>query len=235
MELSARLKAVADWVPAGAAFADVGTDHAFLPVWLLLEGRIQSAVAADLRPGPLASARRTAEQYGVTERMSFRLCDGLTGVQPQEADVIAIAGMGGETIAAILEAAPWTRKAGKKLLLQPMTSLPELRTYLQQNGCQIQRERVVQEEKRLYTVWEAAAGDMPVLTPGEQYGGRPDTWVIEPVRLHYIDALLKKLRKEQAGVERSTKPEDQSRRAFLRQAIEELEQEKGAWKHANSF
>ncbi|MCI8537574.1 MAG: SAM-dependent methyltransferase [Oscillospiraceae bacterium] len=235
MELSERLKAVADWVPAGAAFADVGTDHAFLPVWLLLNGRIQGAVAADLRPGPLDSARRTAAQYGVTEQLSFRLCDGLTGIQPQEADVVAIAGMGGETIAAILNAAPWTKEPGKKLLLQPMTSLPDLRNFLQQNGYELLRERVVREDKRLYTVLEAAAGAMPPMTPGEQCGGRPDTWVAEPLRLNYIDALLEKLRKEQAGVERSSKPEDQRRRAFLRQAITELEQEKGAWKYANGF
>lgn len=233
MELSKRLKAVADWVPDGAAFADIGTDHAFLPVWLLLAGRIQCAVAADLRPGPLDSARRTAAQYGVTERLSFRLCDGLSGIQPHEADTIAIAGMGGETIAAILGAAPWTK--GKKLLLQPMTSLPELRNFLQQNGYQVLRERAIQEDKRFYTVMEAAAGAMPPLTPGEQYGGRPDTWVVEPLRLHYIDALLEKLRKEQAGLERSTKPEDQPRLALLRQAIADLKQEKGVWKHANNF
>lgn len=235
MELSERLRAVADWVPEGASFADVGTDHALLPVWLLLNGRVRSAIAADLRPGPLDSARRTAAQYGVAEQMSFRLCDGLTGVQPQEADTVAIAGMGGETIAAILHAAPWTKKPGKRLLLQPMTSLAELRNFLQQNGYQILRERAVREDKRLYTVLEAAGGAMPPLTPGEQCGGRPVTWTVEPLRLDYIDALLEKLRKEQAGTARSSKPEDQTRCIFLRQAIAELEQEKGAWKHANSF
>ena len=105
MELTPRLQGIADQVPYGAAFADIGTDHAYLPVWLLLNGRIQTAIAADLREGPLARARETAAQYSVSDRISFRLCDGLSAVSECEADTIAIAGMGGETIAAILEAA----------------------------------------------------------------------------------------------------------------------------------
>ena len=234
LELSARLSAVADWVPPGAAVADVGTDHAYLPVWLLLHGRVRSAIAADLRSGPLDSARRTAAQYGVTERLSFRLCDGLSGIRPEEADTVVIAGMGGETISSILEAAPWSRE-GTKLLLQPMTSLPDLRNRLQAGGYRITRERVVRDEGKLYTVLEASGGSMPPLSPGEAYIGRPESWVDEPLRLDYIDFWINKLRKELSGVERSSKAEDQPRRGLLRQAIAELEHRKGAWRHANGI
>ena len=76
MELTARLQAVADQVPLGAAFADIGTDHAYLPVWLLLNNRISHAIAADLREGPLNRARETTKQYDQSENISFRLCDG---------------------------------------------------------------------------------------------------------------------------------------------------------------
>ena len=93
MELTARLQSVADQVPQGAAFADIGTDHAYLPVWLLLNGRIRHAIAADLREGPLNSARETAEQYGVSHQVSFRLCNGLADISADEVDTIAIAGM----------------------------------------------------------------------------------------------------------------------------------------------
>ena len=81
VELTPRLRSVAELVPRGARFADVGTDHAYLPVWLLQQGRITGAVASDLRPGPLERARGTAEKYGLTGRMDFRLCDGLSGIR----------------------------------------------------------------------------------------------------------------------------------------------------------
>ena len=93
MELSPRLRSVAGLVPPGARFADVGTDHAYLPVWLLQQGIIEHALVSDLRPGPLDRARSTAARYGLAERMEFRLCDGLSGIAPAEADTIAIAGV----------------------------------------------------------------------------------------------------------------------------------------------
>ena len=140
MELSPRLRSVAELVPRGARFADVGTDHAYLPVWLLQRGVISRAVVSDLRQGPLDRARSTAEKYGLTGRMDFRLCDGLSAIRPDEADTIAIAGMGGETVAAILAAAPWIWERDCLLLLQPMSAQPVLRQWLQAHGYAIRRE-----------------------------------------------------------------------------------------------
>ena len=145
MELSPRLRSVAGLVPPGARFADVGTDHAYLPVWLLQQGIIEHALVSDLRPGPLDRARSTAARYGLAERMEFRLCDGLSGIAPAEADTIAIAGMGGETIAAILAAAPWVREQGCLLLLQPMSAQSALRPWLQRQGYRIEREHLSRE------------------------------------------------------------------------------------------
>lgn len=105
-ELSPRLRMVGELVPAGARLADVGTDHAYLPAALILEGKIPWAIAADLRQGPLNRARATVREYGLTGKVAFRLCDGLSGIRPGEVDAVAAAGMGGETIAAILTAAP---------------------------------------------------------------------------------------------------------------------------------
>ncbi|MCD8034208.1 MAG: class I SAM-dependent methyltransferase, partial [Alistipes sp.] len=86
MELSPRLAALAQWVEPGRRFADVGTDHGYLPVWLLVNGVLGRAVAADLRPGPLARAAQAARRYGVAGRLELRLCDGLEGLEPGEAD-----------------------------------------------------------------------------------------------------------------------------------------------------
>ena len=107
LELSPRLALIAGWVPPGAKLADVGTDHAYLPVWLTLHGRVVSAIASDLRKGPLERARATGRTYGA-EGIDFRLGDGLAFIRPDEADTIVIAGMGGENIAQILAGAPWT-------------------------------------------------------------------------------------------------------------------------------
>ena len=109
-DLSPRLRMVADLVPTGIRLADVGTDHAYLPTALLQEGKIPFAVAADLRQGPLASAKATVRRAELEGKVAFRLCDGLRGIRPEEVDGVAIAGMGGETIASILAAAPWTRE-----------------------------------------------------------------------------------------------------------------------------
>ena len=195
MELTPRLRALADLVPQDARLADVGTDHAYLPVWLLLQGRISRAIAADLREGPLNRARETARQYQVEDKVSFRLCDGLSLVDREEVDVISIAGMGGETIAAILQAAPWARE--KLLLLQPMTSFPDLRLWLQQHAYAIQRERIVREGERLYTVWVVTAGAMEPLTPAELWAGRQDGE--DPLRAAYLELMESKAKRALEG------------------------------------
>lgn len=196
LTLTPRLETVARLVPTGSRFADIGTDHAYLPVKLLLDGAIPSAIAADLREGPLSRARETAKQYGVEERVSFRLCDGLSGISPEETDAVAIAGMGGETIAAILAAAPWTRE-GKTLLLQPMTSFHDLRGWLQRSGYAIRREHIAREGARLYSVMEVAGGEMPPMTPAELWAGRQSD---DPLRPDYLQWMAGKAERVRSGL-----------------------------------
>ncbi len=156
--LTPRLLAIASQVAPGAAFADIGTDHAHLPVWLLQNGRIQWAAASDIRRGPLARARETAARYGWLDAISLRLGAGLEPISPQECDTIAIAGMGGETIADILAAAPWTAEGSHLLLLQPMTMAARLRQWLWANGYAIAKETLCREEHRHYTILTVRGG-----------------------------------------------------------------------------
>lgn len=186
-ELSPRLRTAADLVPEGARLADVGTDHAYLPVALILEGRIPFAVAADLRQGPLERARATVREYGLTGKVVFRLCDGLRGIHPDEVDAVAIAGMGGETIAAILTAAPWTRERDVPLILQPMSSMPDLRRWLGENGYRIVEERLAQEGNTLYTVLFVRAGEMLPMVPAELWVGRNNC---APLRGVWLDQWI---------------------------------------------
>lgn len=203
MELTPRLHAIAMQVPQGTRLADVGTDHGYLPVWLLLHGRIEKAIAADLREGPLNRARETARRYGQAENISFRLCNGLEDIAADEVDTVAIAGMGGETIAAILEAAPWSRQ-GKLLLLQPMTGMPQLRQWLQSHGYVILEERLAREGKRLYSIWTVRGGTMLPLSPAELWAGinKPG-----PFRLDYLSLAEEKAHKVLDGLRAAREPD----------------------------
>ena len=104
MILTPRLACIAALVPQGAQLADVGTDHGKLPITLLIEGHIAHAIGSDLREGPLDHAARNAEEHGVI--LPLRLAAGLDGISPEECDTVTIAGMGGQTIAEILQNAP---------------------------------------------------------------------------------------------------------------------------------
>ncbi len=204
LTLTPRLKTVADRVRPGAAMADVGTDHGYLPVRLLLDGTIPFAVASDLRAGPLARARETARRFGVEDRISFRLCDGLSGIRADEADSVAIAGMGGDTIATILAAAPWVRE-GKQLLLQPMTHGEALRGWLWENGFQIERELLAREGKRFYCVIEAGGGEMPPLSPAELWVGRQSE---DPLRAPWLTHMASKISRILDGQLASQEPDE---------------------------
>ena len=162
IELTPRLRMVADMIPVGAVLADVGTDHAYLPAALMLEGKIGSAIAADLRQGPLSRAKETVREYGLNGKIAFRLCDGLSGIRPEEVNAVSIAGMGGETIAAILEAAPWVQNEGIRLILQPMTRAEDLRRWLLTHGFSVLEEHLIIDGRHLYPVLAAEYTAAPV-------------------------------------------------------------------------
>lgn len=203
MELSPRLETIARQVPHGSVLADVGTDHALLPVRLLLEGRISRAIASDLREGPLSRARETVEAHGVADLVSLRLCDGLSGIQAGEADVVAIAGMGGETIAAILEQAPWAR-TDTLLLLQPMTSFPDLRQWLLEHGYRVEQETICQEGRRMYTILTVRGGQDTPLSAAELWVGRNRP---QPLRRAYLAMMGEKVRRALEGQRSSAHPD----------------------------
>lgn len=153
--LDKRLSAVAALVRSGSRLADIGTDHAYLPVYLVQAGVCPSAIASDIGAGPLEAARRTVTENGLTSEIALRLGDGLATVTADEVEDIAIAGMGGETIAAILEAAPWVKDARLRLILQPMTRAEDLRRWLLTNGFSVIEEHLIIDGRHLYPVLAA--------------------------------------------------------------------------------
>jgi len=224
------LALIAAWVRPGARLADIGTDHAYLPVWLALEGRIAHAVASDLRPGPLARAKETGRTYGA-QGIEYRLGNGLAFIRPEEADTIVIAGMGGENIAAILAAAPWTADGQHTLLLQPQSRAEELRRFLMDRGYAIVREALVLDRGILYPVMEVRAGEMS-LSLGQLWGGAK--LLRDPLGERYILEKILRLQGAVAGLNRSSAPADHQKADEVREVLTALLAMREEWRYANS-
>ncbi len=149
--LDTRLSLAASFV-SGEVCADIGTDHAYIPVHLLTSGKCKYAIASDINEGPLSKARENAEKYGVSNKIYFALTDGLKNLPLEEKGVtdIVICGMGGELIASILDACEYTRCGKVNLILQPMSSIEELRKYLDEKGYFTVNESICTSGGKIY-------------------------------------------------------------------------------------
>ena len=152
MQLDNRLSAVAGFVRKDKLLADIGTDHAYLPVWLIENGVTQKAIAADLRVGPLENAKETVVLHNLTDKIELRLSDGLGNFSENEVEEIAVAGMGGLLISQFIESTKWLKNSDVHLILQPMTHVEDLRKTLYKNGFEIEKERIAKESNKLYII-----------------------------------------------------------------------------------
>jgi tRNA (adenine22-N1)-methyltransferase len=150
-KISKRLLAAADFVRPSSFIADVGSDHAYLPIYLCSLGKIRGAVASDINEGPVARAQINIAASHLQRKITTLETNGLCGIESYHPDDIFICGMGGELISDIIAAAPWTKSKDIRLILQPMTHAEKLRDFLNREGYAIIGERIVKEDK-LYTV-----------------------------------------------------------------------------------
>lgn len=148
--LNPRLSVAAEFVRQGATFADIGTDHAYLPLFLLGEGRIERAICSDINEGPLESARRNAAERGLLDKCEFLLCDGAEALSGKGITDYAICGMGGELIADIISRQDELRDSRVSLILQPMTRQSTLRKFLFSEGFSITAEGYSYDAGRYY-------------------------------------------------------------------------------------
>lgn len=154
MQISGRLKAVAALVPAGGCLADIGTDHGYIPIYLIKDQKVTHAIAMDVNRGPLARAREHIVQYGLEEKIETRLSDGLEALRAGEADTIVIAGMGGPLTVRILEMGK-EKLSGCGLVLQPQSGIRTVRLWLEKNDWRIVREDMVCEDGKYYPMMRA--------------------------------------------------------------------------------
>ena len=174
--LDKRLLAAASFVPQGAILADIGSDHAYLPIYLAQAGKIQRALASDINDGPVEAARKNIISYGACDKVIAQKADGLDGVENFCPDCITILGMGGELIVRIIDRAPWVRNKKIRLILQPMTHGEILSRYLCEQGFEIVDETIVcdgERDDRIYRILVAEFdGQKRELTDAEHYVGR---------------------------------------------------------------
>ena len=218
-----RLRAVAARIPLGARVADIGTDHARLPVFLMQRGLVSSVLATDIHPEPLRRARRLLTRCGLEGVIPLVLTDGLSGLPLHDIDIVVIAGLGADTILDIWRKNP--PPAHVTGLLQPMSHAERLRAFF---GESITDECLVQEEHRLYSIM-TVAGDKPTgtVSPGLRYISRALECSDDPLLGVYLDRQIARLAAETGGLAVSQRPEDAARLVEAREALSYLQGIKG--------
>lgn len=192
-KLSERLKAVASMarmaveeLRAGReteriSVADIGTDHAYLPIFLLQDHLVDRVIASDAKEGPLSRARKHVEEAGLTEGIELRISDGFEAYTPGEVQVAVLSGMGGRLIQQILTAHLPQLLGIRQLILQPQSEAKELWHYLKDTGWQVIDERMVYEDQKFYTMMRAVPAGGSIVRQTEDFGqflsaGRDETW-----------------------------------------------------------
>lgn len=221
--LSPRLKAVAALVPASRCVADIGTDHALLPIYLIERSVAARAIAVEKSPGPAAAARRAVAAAGLEDRIEVRVGDGLDVVAAGEAEVVVIAGLGGETVAAILAKGSAAARAANLAVLQPMSRAAYLRRWLVENGWRIEAEALAAEKGRLYQVLAVAPGKGQQLTWLEEEVGPRILAGGHPLLEGMLSTLLRRYKRELAGVLRSPGAKLKARKKDLEKRLGQLE------------
>ena len=220
--ISKRLLACAGLLPACGTVADVGTDHGYLPISLLQNGLCNHVIAADLREKPLAIARQNAERFGTAGQTEFVCCDGLAAIAPGSFDALVCAGMGGDCIAGILDAAPWLCDEAYTLVLQPQSSGNDLRRYLGEHNWRIERELLVKDGRFLYAAMRVKYGGGIPLRAGEQFLSPALKAENSPYIAEYRERLIRSLRQTVAGIAKGETEDDKRKLAYYGAALEEL-------------
>jgi tRNA (adenine22-N1)-methyltransferase len=199
--LSARLMSALPYLKKGGAVIDVGTDHAYLPIFLVREGISSRALACDINRGPIESAERNIAAAGFACQIDTLCTDGLHATEGFDPDNILIFGMGGELISSIIEQSGWKRFEDKHFILQPMSRAPHLRRWLSQNGFSINEEKACCSAGHYYTVMSVYyTGEIKIIDEYDIYGyigelGRDSS---EEAKI-YLNRTLSELEKQRKG------------------------------------
>ena len=196
MQLSKRLEAIASMVTPGNRLVDVGCDHGYLPIALVRRQIIPSAIAMDVRSGPLGRAKENIEAYGLNPYIETRLSDGLEALQPGEGDTLSVAGMGGPLIERILSRNVEVSESFQELILQPQSEIGNFRRYLVECGFTVSQEDMVWEDGKFYPIIKAVfkkTAHKDRYTDIEFYYGKRLLESRHPVLYSYLEKELEKV------------------------------------------
>lgn len=221
-KLTPRLRKIASLVPMGSRVADIGTDHAYIPAYLAAEKIAVHAIASDINIGPIESAKKTIEKYGVGDIVETRLGSGLEPILPGDADVIIIAGMGGELISAILNKSQEVAKSAKLLILQPMTAVFELREHLSNGKFDFKGEYLVREGEKIYNIIAVRPGSECRYSLKELYLGKKLEETAADLYSAYYKRTVEKLEKAARGLKKSSDEKNIQKYNEIKNIIEEL-------------
>jgi tRNA (adenine22-N1)-methyltransferase len=207
--MNRRLESLYSMINSRIGVIDVGTDHGYLPICLAERGYKGALFASDINAGPLHTAITNARAAHLEERIRFLLCDGLALCPPAEVDTVVIAGMGGDTICSILDAAEWTMEARVQLVLQPMTKAEVLRAWLVSNGYGIEQETLTVDSGTLYQALSARfSGQNTPLSDAECFVGAPALAKDLALYGQLIDVQRKRIETRLRGLESSDRSSD---------------------------
>lgn len=217
--LSQRLERVAAHVPAGARLADIGSDHAYLPVALMRRGVITAAVAGEVAATPFHAANRTVGDNGLEKCISVRLADGLAAIEAgDDITAISLCGMGGETIRDILDSGKAHLNGRERLILQPNGGEQPLRQWLMDNGYQILHEELLRENRFYYEIIVAERTEAMTYTAEQLYFGPLQMQARSPEFLAKWQRIVREKRKTLASLE-------QARQVVTEQKVQEIAQQ----------
>ncbi|MBL0388332.1 tRNA (adenine(22)-N(1))-methyltransferase TrmK [Tumebacillus sp. ITR2] len=203
MNLSERLERIASNVPPNVKVADIGSDHAYLPIYLVQKGIATSAVAGEVNDGPFKGADRHVRENGLADFISVRKGDGLAVLQPGEVDVITIAGMGGYNIREILEAGKEKLVGVTRLVLSPQGDSDRVRIWLQNHGWKLIDEDILTEDERIYEILVAERGEMNITDPMQLEFGPFNLERKHPRVIDRVDYEQGKIRRALASIEKA--------------------------------
>ncbi|EEL49260.1 MULTISPECIES: tRNA (adenine(22)-N(1))-methyltransferase [Bacillus cereus group] len=159
VKLSKRLEEVVREIPVGSTVADIGSDHAYLPCYTIINHIATKAVAGEVVDGPFRSAQATVAESGLQEKVDVRKGNGLAVITPGEVDVITIAGMGGALIRDILESGKEKLNGVKRLILQPNIAAHHIREWFIENGWELIHEKIIKEDGKIYEILVGEKGN----------------------------------------------------------------------------
>ncbi len=207
INLSERLSAAASLIKGGGIVADIGTDHGYLPIYLIQSGKIKGAIAADIGKKPLENAAKSVAQYELTDKIFLRISDGLNSFNENEVDEIVFAGMGGTLIAEKLGEIPWVKNEKLHFVFQPQSRAEDLREFLYSNGFEIGEEIATHEGNRYYIAFDAFyIGETRDFTVADCFLGKlPKT---EDAKIH-IGKQINRLQKRYDALSEMGKKDDE--------------------------